>query len=143
LKKALIQALILGGFYFVISSLFIFLSNILGTVFALVFPFFVALVIILAFFKPIPKIVTFNDKHPNITLLLSVIGVYAYAYFTLNLYGIILEGINSDVGSYTSVLFESYGYWHDIIEDLLGFALVAGIIISCFVILYRNIRNKK
>lgn len=142
MRRTLTQILVLGGGYFIISSLFAIFSDIIGTAFALMFPLFLVIVIILAFLKPIEKISLFNDKHPNITLLLSIIGVYTYVYFAINLYGIILESIGSD-NNYINSLVESYNYWYDIVEMVLSLAFVVSIGVSFLLILYKNIRDKK
>lgn len=143
LRKALTQTLVLGGVYFIVSSLFAVFSDIIGTVFSLIFPLFVVIVVTIAFFRPIQKIIIFNNKHPNITLLLSVIGTYAYIYFAINLYGAVLESLSNDAGNHINSLLTSYNDWYDIIETVLSFSFVVGIIISCLIILYKNIKDKK
>lgn len=96
MKTHLKQALLLGGFYFIVSFLLSFSeSPILNTIDNGLFVALLATVLVLTFLKPLNSLENFQSKSPNISTYLISIGWAAYFPVFTFLFGIIYGLFNT------------------------------------------------
>ena len=83
--KKLYHILFLCGLYFLASSFFTLILPLYRTIFAVLFPIFLLLILIVVLKKPITSLQDFKQKYPKIFNLLAIIGGYLLIYFFLHI----------------------------------------------------------
>ena len=83
--KKIYNILFLCGLYFLASSFFTLILPLCHTIFAVLFPIFLLLTLIVILKKPTISFQNFKQKYPKIFNLLAIIGGYLLIYFFLHI----------------------------------------------------------
>lgn len=140
MKNKLSQILLLCGLYFIISSFFGLISNHFNFLFAIIFPVFFIFVITLTLVGLVNWVKRIKEKLPNITLLLNVLGTYTIVYFAINLFGMLMQYINSN-GQWNA-LYSFYEEWGELIIAATDIVFFAVFITVLFIILIKKLIKK-
>ena len=85
MKNKIQQIFVFCGLYFLASSFFTLILPLCRTIFAVLFPIFLLLILIVVLKKPITSLQDFKQKYPKIFNLLTIIGGYLLIYFFLHI----------------------------------------------------------
>ncbi|MFV0626549.1 MAG: hypothetical protein ACK5N8_04290 [Alphaproteobacteria bacterium] len=128
---------LLEGFILYSPLLFIFFSDILGTLSVLSYPIIIIAIIVLSYKNKLIWLNSFGKNYPSLNMLLSILGGYFYAFLILDF--IIWS---------TSHLISSASFLEnlrDICELMRGVIVIIGLfaVIAClFMMFYKALKNK-
>lgn len=140
MKNKLSQILLLCGLYFIISSFFGLISNHFNSLFAIIFPVFFIFVITLTLVRLVNWVKRIKEKLPNIALLLNILGAYTIIYFIINLFGMLIQYINSN--GQRNTIYSIYEEWGELIIAAIDIVFFTVFITALFVILIKKLIKK-